>query len=416
MVCRAWHSCVRSPSSSAARAILDAATPGARLFGDLGVTGRLACVSALSDGLASDHLALDEALTWSRNAGASIEVLCAALLASGRADAVAYVTSHIIPHMSGGFINQQARPWFLEKDSASTMTPCALRTRQCFYPCQIPPEQSGTICMRTGPAVTRAVCRAGRTGGLTVALSLCAPGDWSTYFDCWIDDTARRDHADVLIDLLRRAKCPKGAGLEGTAWQSAVTRAWGAAGEHAAMKSLASLHSFNVSLPHENRTEMRWLWVDRAVLADAVCVLDWWERTCVMPPSPQRLDNWLVRALACGATASADWLAVRLGACDMRALAAQFACCIGDGGAERWADSIAWLERYMPINTVLATVASAFFAHHSVWMHRVVPIVERWPVAGLDALGTLIVRAARAALSMGYWRLIDRLVTAVDRA
>ncbi|AVK75465.1 hypothetical protein pqer_cds_1043 [Pandoravirus quercus] len=416
MVCRAWHSCVRSPSSSAADAILDAATPGARLFGDLWVTGRLACVSALSDGLASDHLTLDKALTWLRDAGASIEVVCATLLASGCADAVAHAVSHILPHVGGDVINQQAWPWFLEKDSESALTPRALRTRQCFYPCQIPPEQPSAICVHTRPAVTRVVCRAGRIGGLTVALSLCAPGDWSASFDCWIDDAARRDHADVLIDLLRRAKCPKGAGLKDTAWRSAVTGAWGAAGEHAAMKSLTSLHAFNASLPRKDQTEMRWLWVERAVFADAVCVLDWWERTCMIPPSPQRLDNWLVHALACGATASADWLAVRLGACDMRALAAQFACCIGDGGAERWADSIAWLERHLPIDTVLATVATAFFAHHSIWMHKVAPIVERWPVAGLDALGMYIVRAARAALSMGYWRLVDRLVAAVDRA
>lgn len=411
MVCRAWHFCVRSPSSSAVHAILDAGTPGARLFGDLWVTGRLACVSALSDGLASSHLTLDEALTWLRNAGASIEVVCAALLASGRADAVAHAASHIIPRMDGNVIKQQAWPWFLERDPDSTVTSRALCTSQCFYPCQIPSVQPGVVSVRTGHAVARVVCRAGRTGGLAAALSLCTPGNWSAYFDWWIDDAARRDHADVLIDLLRRAKCPKG-----TAWQSAVAETWTAAGKHAAMKSLASLHSFNASLPREDRTEMCWLWADRAVLADAVCVLDWWERTCTMPPSPQRLGNWLARALASGATASADWLAARIVACDMRALAAQFACSIGGGSTERWVDGIAWLERRLPISAVLATVAGAFFAHHSVWMHRIVPVIERWPVAGLDVLGTHIVRATRAALSMGYWRLVDRLVAAVDRA
>lgn len=416
MVSRAWRSCVRAPSPTDAQAIMDAGTPGAGLFDDLWVTGRLACVSALSDGLASGYLSLDGALMWLNGSGASVEVSCAALLASGCPRAIDYAMRDLAPRVDGTASSRQEWPWFLddrEKPAAGLAPPYEIGN---YYPRQNPKPAPGTAYAGTWTDMVRVVCRAGRVDGLDAALSMCTSEERYKGFDRWADDAARGDHAALLVDLVRRAARP--GFLPRATYGSlgdVVMDAWANAGGHAAMHSLAGLYALDPDLPYTWQMGKRWCWIEQAVNENAAGVLDWWEHTTGEAIHRRTALDFTGRALGNGAAASADWLAARLTPHDISGLAIRFGRFLRDRDVPaRWVDGLAWLARHQPIEAVLNGAYNSSFERDRT--HVTVPVIERWPVPGLDAFRTHINKTAHFALKGHRWRLLDRLVAAVDRA
>lgn len=407
LVCTQWRRCIATPSPRDAEAILaEASCVVRRRLANAWTTGKLACASALSDGLALGDVSLEETLQWLRRARASDAVAHAVLVASG----VKLAATHARLRFPIDRTHcRESWPWLAHTTPIIDSDDPRL-DRDDYYACQARPCDQPPLPCTGWVDILRVACRSGATD--VVEALLDEPDRRALTEDEFVScarDASMHDRHEVISSLCRRVRDAVGVSFNSD--RELVLCETAAA--HSAMRSLEIIKSFDFAIMHPHNC---WRWLDVAAAADAVNVLEWFRKQ-----SGDSVPNDLARAglvaaaVMAGAISALDWLVTHFGTPTLPVLAKCLARSLHQTTAScREANGIRWLVERWSADEVVPLVYGAV---RPAQRRRVAaPLLRYWPSAAPPSLWRGVPAMLALALCEGRWRLVDRLVAAADHA
>lgn len=406
LVCAQWRRCIAAPSSADAEAIVNEASLVVRqCLPNPWIRGTLACVSALSDGLALGDLSLDDALSWLRRARVSDAVAHAVLVASGVSHAIAHARSRFpIDKVHG----QQTWPWLAHVEPIADSKDPRL-DHDDYYACQARPCDGPPHPVGSWTDILRVACRTNAVGVVEALLGEPHRVLTDDEFALCARDASMRDHRDVMGLLCRHAYGTDEASFN----RHRILDLCEMAAAHSAMRSLEILGTLNFA---PMRPYDCWLRLDVAAAADAVGVLEWfWRRGGDSAPSAYAQLGLVAAAVMAGALSALDWLVAHFGMPKLDALVRSLdrAVCATTTPQQQMV-GIRWLAERYSADKIVPLVYGAVWPGQR--RRLAAPLLRQWPLAAAGSIWADVPEMLALGIRQGRWRFVDRLVAAADQA
>ncbi|AVK77466.1 hypothetical protein pmac_cds_778 [Pandoravirus macleodensis] len=407
LVCTQWRRCIATPSPRDAEAILAEASCVVRQrLANAWTSGKLACASALSDGLALCDVSLEETLQWLRRARASDAVAHAVLVASR----VQLAATHARLRFPIGEAHcRESWPWLAHTTPITGSDDPRLDCDD-YYACQARPYDQQPRPRASWVDILRVACRSGATDAVEALLGephrrALTEGE----FALCARDASMHDRHEVIRLLCRRTcdavRVRFNSNRELVLCKMAAT--------HSAMRSLEIIKSFDFTVMHPHDC---WRWLDVAAAADAVGVLEWFrKRSGDFVPNDFACAGLMAAAVMAGALSALDWLVAHFGMPTLAVLVkclARFAC--QATMPRQQVDGIQWLVGRRSADEIVPLVYDALWPAQR--RRLAAALLHHWPSAAPPSLWRGVPAMLALALCEGRWKLVDQLVAAADHA